>query len=325
MSTITHARQKGCTAPTTNCVYNLNNKMKKEQRQIRNMLKRISASYKKNKDALVALVALSTLYDYVDQKIVIVDKLELDQKINSTGSTSQKNAYRTALLQVGFEVIASLTAYARDNSNEVLSADINFSETNLKSSSDDDLKNKMKIVLANASKYLEAASDYGLSSEKVTNFQERIKSFEDSIGIPKEIVIEHKGVTNQIGVELDQAMEKVKTIDLITNSIRYSNPKLYAEYESNRTLEKSVHTLSARVQVTDAVSREGIKDAKVVLELEGDPALDRRTAEKGGINFKTLEEGIYTVTVSKIGYVTQTVTFVVTDTESSYLEVLLSK
>lgn len=299
--------------------------MKRYQDKILEMLKRISAFYKKNKDALATLVVLSSLYDQIDEKIALAEKLKLLQNNTSVGSTSQKNAYRRTTMEKALEIISGLVGYARALSNFVLLAEINMAETYLRNLGDNEFKDKMEIVHQNVLKYADEIVDYGISPRKVTAFREALDVFSAAIGTPKGIVIEHKGVTNQVRSVVDEAMEVVKIIDPVMNTLRFSNSVLYSEYQRNRQIDSSVRSFSARVQVDDAGKSGGIEGARVVFELDGETVLDKLTAAKGGINIKTLSEGAYNVTVTKIGYEPESVTFIVSDTESSYLEVKLRK
>lgn len=299
--------------------------MKRYQDKILEMLKRISAFYKKNKDALATLVVLSSLYDQIDEKIALAEKLKLLQNNTSVGSTSQKNAYRRTTMEKALEIISGLVGYARALSNFVLLAEINMAETYLRNLGDNEFKDKMEIVHQNVLKYADEIVDYGISPRKVTAFREALDVFSAAIGTPKGIVIEHKGVTNQVSSVVDEAMEVVKIIDPVMNTLRFSNSVLYSEYQRNRQIDSSVRSFSARVQVDDAGKSGGIEGARVVFELDGETVLDKLTAAKGGINIKTLSEGAYNVTVTKIGYEPESVTFIVSDTESSYLEVKLRK
>jgi len=62
-----------------------------------------------------------------------------------------------------------------------------------------------------------------------------------------------------------------------------------------------------------------------VFLLADDVVLDKLTAAGGGVNIKSIDEGKYTVDVSKLGYATQTLHFIVTDDQTNALAIKLVK
>jgi len=76
---------------------------------------------------------------------------------------------------------------------------------------------------------------------------------------------------------------------------------------------------------TDSTSGQPVTGAKFSFALEGETVLEKLTAEAGRFNVKSLEAGVYTVTVSKPGYQTQILTATVSDTEMTTVEVPLIK
>ena len=62
------------------------------------------------------------------------------------------------------------------------------------------------------------------------------------------------------------------------------------------------------------------KSAKAATE-----SVIKKTAEKGGFNIKSLPLGMYTVTITKVGYADQVATVAVADGELTDLNIQLSK
>ena len=299
--------------------------MTKRQDKVVEMLKRLAAFKKKNVDALSLLVALNALFDELDEKIDLIDALKFQQQNNTKGSTNQKNDYRLRAIQKGAEIIFALKAFVKASGNKILEMDVDFTETELKNMGGDNLKLALDRIHGNALKYTTELLSYGVTVAKITDFRSAIDLFAASITTPKDGKIDHKNVTDKIDNEVDAGLDVAKQVDLVIGSIRYTNATLYNEYQNVRQIESYTRSFTARVQVTDAATGVGIGGAKVLFLLADDVVLDKLTATGGGVNIKSIDEGEYTVDVSKLGYATQTLHFIVTDDQTNALAIKLVK
>ena len=112
----------------------------------------------------------------------------------------------------------------------------------------------------------------------------------------------------------DAALEK---IDIVVELIRYTQSDVYQRYKSARKLEMVGNTyLSLKGLVKDAATAEPITAAQIkfvevdsagAVVADEEPVLTKSTASKGGFQVKSLAEGNYRVTVSKIGYKEKTI------------------
>lgn len=300
--------------------------MNKKNDKALEMFKRLAAYKKKNKDALSFLVALNVLFENLDAKIVLIEGLRISQKATTTtGSTNQKKEYRILSIQQASEIISGLKGLAHATGNKTLAADINYSATDLKPMGDAELNVILEVVYNNVLKYATEMVAYGITTQKIADLRSSIDDFGGSIGIPKEGIMSKKTITEQLDDEVAEAMEIVSQIDLVMGTIRFSNTVLFQEYEKNRQIETYTRSLLARVQVTDAETGTGIGNAKVIFMLDKEEIINKSTATGGGLNIKSIDEGKYTVTVSKLGYISQTLTFIVLADQSDLLEVKMQK
>jgi hypothetical protein len=300
--------------------------MNKRNDKALEMFKRLAAYKKKNKDALSLLVALNVLFENLDAQILLIDGLRISQKATTTtGSTNQKKEYKILSIQLASEIISGLKGLAQATGNKTLAADINYSATELKPMGDAELKVILEVVYNNVLKYATEMATYGITTQKIADLRSAIDDFGGSIGIPKEGIRSKKTITEQLDDEVAEAMEIVSQIDLVMGTIRYSNTVLFQEYEKNRQIETYTRSLLARVQVTDAGTGAGIGNAKVIFTLDKEEIINKPTASGGGLNIKSIDEGKYTVTVSKLGYISQTLTFIVLAGQSDLLEVKMQK
>ena len=120
-------------------------------------------------------------------------------------------------------------------------------------------------------------------------------------------------------------MKTVGKIDLVVETLRFSNPPLYASYTDNRRIDTHSGSLTVKVKVIDQLTGTGVENVKVSFMLDGVLKLEKTTAAGGGLSIKSLGEGNYTVTFSKIGYATQTLNVSITSDALNTIDVMMVK
>jgi hypothetical protein len=110
----------------------------------------------------------------------------------------------------------------------------------------------------------------------------------------------------------------------------------YAGYQGARKIVNTgTGSLAVRGVVREAGNGTPLRGATLQFTLNGNGSgevaantngtLVKKSADKGGFNIKTIDAGVYTVTVSKNGYKEQVVTMAVTDGEPVELDITLAK
>jgi len=109
--------------------------------------------------------------------------------------------------------------------------------------------------------------------------------------------------------------------------IRSSEPKFYSEYKTIRKVDLPTDVMQVVAKITDSETGAGIPNATATLTLDGGKAdpIVKQSAEKGGFQIKTIAPGIYTVKVEKLGYLTQTLSIIITGDEPYNLAVKMVK
>jgi hypothetical protein len=247
---------------------------------------------------------------------------------NTKGTTVNKKQLRESLIILAADNSSKMQAYARYINDLVLLAEIKYSRTSLRPISDFKLSEVAMSIYDRIDVNLEYVGSYTLTTESQKTFRDAIKSFSDLIPQPRQMQM--KGKENSLlenqGFEIGDAA--ITNIDSVVEIVRLTEPVFYAGYKNaHKVINLGTNSLQVQGNVSDATTGQPIADATLLFSLSGQPEviLKKQTAAKGGFRVKSLAEGIYGVTVSKVGYQTQTVSVVVSSTELSEVGVKLMK
>jgi hypothetical protein len=112
-------------------------------------------------------------------------------------------------------------------------------------------------------------------------------------------------------------------VDALVDTIRFTNPELYTEYLDTRKVVYRTGSLTVKCEVTDAATGEPLVGTTINFSQEGLLIIEKTTSTAGGLMVKSMNDGVYTVTVSRLGYVTQTLTVNVMNVELTTVKVAL--
>jgi len=107
--------------------------------------------------------------------------------------------------------------------------------------------------------------------------------------------------------------------------LKDSQPKIYKEYYDTRKVVTRSGSLTVKALVTDAASNAPVVDAVVSFRLDGVLILEKTSAEAGRFNVKSMDEGNYVVTTTKMGYQTDVRDVVIVANELNSITIALKK
>jgi hypothetical protein len=114
----------------------------------------------------------------------------------------------------------------------------------------------------------------------------------------------------------------------VVEIVRLTEPVFYAGYKNARKIiDQGSGTLQVRGTVAEADTGKPIAGATLIFRLSGQTkvVLEKDTADKGGFMIKSLDEGIYEVTIVKVGFQTQKISTVVNWNDLCVLDVKLER
>lgn len=296
-----------------------------KQRAVYAMVAQIILFFKKYTTELKHISALAPLLVLLDKYIEKIDSLKLIQGTDITGLAKQKQKLREKAAHSAYQVSRGIVAFAKVNNNNALAQEAYYPESELGYMRDDDFDIALRVIDNSLTLYKDNIIEFGVTLEMIDTFIADKNSYTNYIAVPKQGSLQRKQATGQIGAETDSVMETMDKIDLLMDTIRYTNPEIYAEYADNRKLVVRAGTISAKIKVVDAATLTALNGAHVEIKLGRELIAERTTAEGGVLLFKSLDENTYNVTVSKIGYQTVTLPFDVSDSDLNQLDVQLGK
>lgn len=250
----------------------------------------------------------------LDAAILQIQTNNEEHHQSGKGVTERKSLLHDDLVIIAADNSRKMQAYAKYKNDTVLIAEIKFTQTNLDSLPGLELVNVANGLYHSIEAHLSEVTSYHLTVDSQLIFRTAIDQFAASIPQPRESLLKAKENTalEQQGFEKGDAA--IKQLDSVVDIVRLTEPVFYEAYKNARKIVlQGTGSLQVKGTVTEAATGKPIPNAILTFRLSGqtEVAVEKETAAKGGFQIKSLEEGIYDVTVTKMGFKTQTVTVTV--------------
>jgi len=269
-----------------------------------------------------AYTGLFTSFSANLTQIQMIDEL---QQTNKSGITDNKDLLREDLWDKGLDGSRKIGAFAKITGNMVLEKEIRFTDSEFKRSTDVGLKNMCQLIYDRGNSNLAGLASYGIIPAWLTAFKASIDAFNAAIPNPRLGIIERKQQTEQLGILFKSNDGILKKIDALVEVVRLSQPQFYSAYKSSRIVIEHGRSLTVKGAVSESGTNVAVPGAKVSFELNGVVKLVKKTAVGGGFSIKSMMEGAYIVTVTKLGYVTNTLPMNIVKGEMANIYVSLVK
>ena len=271
-------------------------------------------------NAMVLLTALDNAIADIQSNIAL-------QQASGNEQKEQLEKLHDKVVQDAMDASRKTGAYADAVDNKALLKDSQLAESKISRLKDIELIQIAKGMYNLVNTNLEQLTPYGLTADTQTTFLSDIALFEAFIPQQGNAGLDKKNITKALNESYKTADKVVSHFDKLLEIVRLTEPKFYADYKALRRIEMPTDVVQLVAKITDAVTGAGIPNVTVSLQLNGSSAdpIVKQTAEKGGFQIKSLENGIYTVTGEKIGYLTQTLTLTLPGDEQYSMEVKMVK
>ena len=282
--------------------------MTSKQSSIYSMLRRIVTFLKNRGRALSALVVLTQLLTELENNLMEIDTLKEQQATDIKGLSKQKDALRKTATQKAIEISKAILAMARITNNILLANEVAYTETDFRKASDNEVDTHLSVIYSAALRNQTELQQYNVTPEKVTELKTAIDAFKAAIGTPKSGTIERKQITDRLATLFVNEMVIIDKIDLLVETLKFSSPTVYTEYQDNRKINYFGSSLMVNSAITDAETGLGLPGVVMTFILDGVTVLEKTTGENGGANIKSINPGVYSVNLTKAAYATQTIT-----------------
>ena len=269
------------------------------------MQRRVSDLLKKNVSLISELPTFINLQSLFDTNLNEIGLLTEQQEADISGLRKQKRTMRATCSTKTMNVRRRLVAFAKITGNEVLAKTVNYTEWDLSKVSDNDFISACSVICSEAEKNQAAMIEYGVTPETVIDLKETINAYKAIVDVPKEASTGKKQITDRLAALFDLNAGLLIKMDALIAMLKDSHPEFYAEYQDTRKVVYRTGSLTLKFNATDASTGLPLSGANVKFVMDEELKLEKITAAGGGLSIKTMDEGIYNLTVSKTGYATQ--------------------
>jgi len=265
-----------------------------------------------------AKTALSATIDQITAAATV-------QRRNSAGATLDKTALRTALEEKGFFVSSALGAYGSVNQGQdQVFKGLVITKNDFNRFRGGDLLLFIDDLKAAATSVVENLEPYGVTPATLTALMAARVAFHDILKLPGEVTLNRKNATDVIPVLLHEAISMLdNTMDKLMDMLRTAQPEFVNVYFLGRKIHSiGVHTMSLEILTLNANNNTPLVDAH--LEVVG-KGIKRKSSKSGQNRIQNLLEGNYTLSVSRLNFVSQMIPFTILSGETTQLVIELEE
>ena len=296
-----------------------------------------SVSFFKRNEAIIAIMPnlpqhIASVENIHGQIYVAKVLQEAEHNATNTG----KKQLRKSLITSSINMDRRIAAYATNTGNSSLLEQVGNTESRLNRLSDQKLIRCCQVIHDSASANAANLAAYSITEAMISEQQTLIDNF--SAAIPqKRLKTTDSGKTTKLLASLFKALlDQWAKIDTLVEMVRDSKPEFYYEYHKVRkVIVLGKGSLTLKVRATNAQT--GGAEANVTLTLtpateqakaagaNGKSSVVKKTAAGGGSYYKSVADGIYTVTAKKPGFRNVVETVSVVNGEMTVLEIKMEK
>jgi len=289
-----------------------------------------------NATITATLTGFNTYYPVIQTTLSQILTTKVLQEADKSGDTAAKNQLRISLINQAMEIVRRVVAYATNTNNNSLRELVNYSETKLKKSSDQQLATSCQVIRDNANANVSALATYGVTAAMITTLQTTINSLNTLIPKGRVSTTDSSEATQTLVTLFKTLSANWAKIDTLVEMVKTTQPSFYDEYQNlGKVIILGSGSLTLKIQTTN--SQTGEPEANVLLTLIPTNGLMKaaasndknnivkKTAAGGGSNYKSLADGTYTVTATKPGFKDATMTVNVVNGELKVLEIQMEK
>jgi hypothetical protein len=209
--------------------------MKKAQINKLNMFKvvlSILMQFKALTDSIPALSkAVALLADY----IINIEKMQALQSSDTTGVRTDKDNLHDQLAEEALSISGALFAYACDIANNSLKSKVDFTSSDFDNCSQSEFIGYCTTIYNEALLLENSLVEQGIVKERIDEFKDAIEQYKLAITKPRESVVSHAGITDEIAETFKNADSLLKEkIDRLMFQFKQTNLDFYLAYHNAR-------------------------------------------------------------------------------------------
>lgn len=266
-----------------------------------------------NPTITATLTGFPTYFTVIQATHTQIMSAKVLQEADRKGDTATKNQLRASLVAQTMDVTRRVVAFASNTNNSSLLELVNYTETELKKCSDQKLVASCQVVRDSANTNVAALATYGVTPALLTTLQTTITNFSNTIPKGRVLTTDSSEATKTLATSFKTLTANWAKIDTLVEMVKVSQPSFYDEYKKVRKIiEVGTSTLALKVKATNAKTQ--APEANVTLTLtptngqlksasvSEKNGVVKKTAAGGGSIYKSVADGIYTLTAKKSGF-----------------------
>lgn len=285
--------------------------------------------YLASNEAIVAKLPNSNEFvTALNDAILQIQTKDEEHYHSNKGIADNKNKLKGELIDIILDNSRKMQAYSLYRHDEVLLAKTKTTLTKLRNQSGVELVNVARGIYHSIESRLSEVTAYNLSNDTQLKFREAIDLFSTSLPQPRESMLKSKENTFLLKQGFEVGDAAIGQLDALVEIVRMTEPTFYESYRNTRKIiPQGTGSLQVKGVVAEAVTGKPLPRAilSFCLSNQSEIVIKKKTAAKGGFRIKSLDEGIYEVTVTKVGFKTQTITVTVRWDELCVVNVKMEK
>jgi hypothetical protein len=280
-----------------------------------------------NPDIVAKMPNAEEYLTVLDAVILDIQTYIVRQQEGNKEIKNQREKLKVQLVTNFIETGRQLQAYASYKKDNILLNSLKLAKSYLNRQEDIDLVAYGKRIYKQGNEHLTDLKPYGVTADTQTVLLEDITQFENLIPLISNSKQGLKSLNNTINYSYKKGDEIIARLDKQVELVRTSEPKFYTDYKALRKIDMPTDVMQLIARITDAETDAGLPNATVTFTMHDSTTspIVKTTAKKGGFQIKSIPNGIYTVTIVKLGYLTQIHTITLPGDKPYSLDVKLVK
>lgn len=265
-------------------------------------------------------------------KLPLIEQNRDAQTLATTGVTTDKTNKRNVMTEKTLFMANRLQSYANVTANVELLESVQYTASDMKKARDTDVVGICDTILAKANANAAAIVTYGVTAAMITDLQTSITAYSATLAKPKAAISQTKTATENLAKLFKEADDLLtKRLDLDIEIFKASKPDLYSQYKTARVIVATGgNVIAVMGTAMFAATSEPIKGVTFTFTANNSGAMKavaaptkpivKKSSAKGNFRIANLAEGVYTVSIKKIGYKEQVLTINVANGETTNLK-----
>ena len=278
----------------------------------------------KNQNIISTVPGLVDVNNKIKQIVEDIKVADQQQQTDVSGVRPKRDQERDLATTAALFLSKQIVALATVTDDAELEQRARYLITDLSPLSKSAFISACNVLGGIAQAHLTALTPYGVTADTLTHYNGLVHNFETNQNTPQEAhraVLQATDHLSDLFADLTKALTKM---DKLVALLEFSDPDYFDNYQAARNVVFHHGSLMVKGQVKSAVNGLNLNGVHVQFMLNGKLVLEKLTGDAGGFYIKSIPEGTYTVSFSKIGYASQTITVHITNSDLVKIDITMT-